>query len=125
MKRNITNGQKVEEPKLFLARKMRTNPTPEEEKLWQELRRGKLGVHFRRQQVIYGFIVDFYCAKAGLVIECDGSFHISENDEVRDNILSTNQLIIKRFTNQEINENLTGVLGQIREVIDSQIDKSC
>ncbi len=40
--------------------------TPAEKILWQELRANKLGVHFRRQQVIAGFIVDFYCHKAAL-----------------------------------------------------------
>ena len=49
--------------------------TPAEKILWQELRANKLGVHFRRQQAIAGFIVDFYCHKAGLVVEVDGDIH--------------------------------------------------
>ena len=48
--------------------------TPAEKILWNELRANKLGVHFRRQQVIAGFIVDFYCHKSALVIEVDGIF---------------------------------------------------
>ena len=55
--------------------------TPAEKILWQELRANKLGVHFRRQQVIAGFIVDFYCHKAGLVIEVDGDIHDLQREE--------------------------------------------
>ncbi len=43
--------------------------------LWNEIRANKLGVHFRRHQVIAGFIVDFYCHAANLVIEVDGEIH--------------------------------------------------
>jgi len=56
-----------------------------------DLRRAnKLGVHFRRQQVSRGFIVDFYCHKAGLVIEVDGYIHDlqKEEDERREKVLS-------------------------------------
>ncbi len=49
--------------------------TSAEKLLWQELRANKLGVHFRRQQVIAGFIVDFYCHKADLIVEVDGETH--------------------------------------------------
>ncbi|MHB8778456.1 MAG: endonuclease domain-containing protein [Anaerolineales bacterium] len=62
----------------------RRDMTPAEKILWQELRANKLGVHFRRQQVITGFIVDFYCHKAGLVIELDGVFY----EELKKEILS-------------------------------------
>jgi very-short-patch-repair endonuclease len=49
-----------------------------------------LGVHFRRQQIIAGFIVDFYCHKAGLVIELDGDIHDlqKEEDARREKVLS-------------------------------------
>jgi very-short-patch-repair endonuclease len=49
--------------------------TPTEKILWQELRANKLCVHFRWQQVVAGFIVDFYCHKADLVVEVDGDIH--------------------------------------------------
>lgn len=57
--------------------------------LWQEVRVNKLGVHFRRQQVIQGFIVDFYCHRAGLVVEVDGDVHDlqKEEDERRESFL--------------------------------------
>ncbi len=58
--------------------------------LWQEVRAKKLGVRFRRQQVIQGFIVDFYCHKSALVIEVDGDAHAlqKEEDERREKVLS-------------------------------------
>jgi very-short-patch-repair endonuclease len=73
--KNIIPGQTVTKEKLQRAKELRRDMTPAEKILWQELRANKLGVHFRRQQVIAGFIVDFYCHKAGLVIEVDGDIH--------------------------------------------------
>ncbi|MBK9210147.1 MAG: DUF559 domain-containing protein [Anaerolineales bacterium] len=68
----MVTGQHVTEYKLERARELRRDMTPAEKILWEELRRNKLGVHFRRQQVIERFIADFYCHSASLVIEVDG-----------------------------------------------------
>jgi very-short-patch-repair endonuclease len=73
--KNIIPGQRVTKEKQQHSRELRRGMTPAENILWQELRGSKLEVHFRRQQVIAGFIVDFYCNKAELVIELDGSVH--------------------------------------------------
>src|SRR3990172_6754032 len=73
--KNLIPGQRVTKEKLERARELRLEMTPAEKTLWQELRGNKLGAHFRRQQVIAGFIVDFYCHKADLVIELDGNIH--------------------------------------------------
>lgn len=63
--RNIVIGQKVDQAKVERAKELRKNLTPEERILWQRLRANRLdGWHFRRQQIIDGFIVDFYCHKA-------------------------------------------------------------
>ena len=64
-------------------------PAEKTQSVWQELRGNKLGVHFRRQQIIVGFIVDFYCHKAELVIELDGDIHDlqQEEDARRDKVL--------------------------------------
>ncbi|WKZ37082.1 MAG: DUF559 domain-containing protein [Anaerolineales bacterium] len=70
--KNIVTGQKVAKEKLERAKELRREMTPAEKILWQELRANKLGVRFRRQQVIQGFIVDFYCHKSALVVEVDG-----------------------------------------------------
>ncbi len=64
--------------------------TPAEKILWQELHANKLGVHFRRQQIIVGFIVDFYCYQAALMIEVDGEIYDlqQEEDARREKVLS-------------------------------------
>ena len=114
--KNIIIGQKVDPVKIERAREMRRNLTPEEKLLWQHLRANRLsGFHFRRQQVIDGFIVDFYCHAAGLVIEVDGDVHEKqiEYDAERDRALSMRDLRILRFRNEEIRSNLEGVLNRI------------
>jgi very-short-patch-repair endonuclease len=88
--KNIVTGQKVTKEKLQRAKELRREMTPAEKILWNELRANKLGVHFRRQQVIAGFIVDFYCHKFALVVEVDGDIHDlqKEEDERREKVLS-------------------------------------
>ena len=82
--KNINPGQRVTKEKLERARELRREMTPAEKLLWQEVRAKKLGVHFRRHtcpggrcqgQIIEGFIVDFYCHRAALVVEVDGDIH--------------------------------------------------
>src|SRR5688500_5161196 len=81
------------------AFQMRWNPTPAEAALWSRIRANQLGVHIRRQVVIDGFIVDFYCHAAGLVIEVDGGVHEAnaEYDRERDKVLSRRGLRLLRF----------------------------
>ena len=79
--KNIIPGQRVFKEKQQRSRELRHDMTSAERILWQELRANKLGVHFRRQQVIAGFIVDFYCHKADLVIEVDGDIHNLQQEE--------------------------------------------
>jgi very-short-patch-repair endonuclease len=75
-RRHTVIGQRVATGTHARAREMRTAPTAQEQLLWQRLRRNALGgFHFRRRQVIDGFIVDFYCHAAGLVVEVDGPIH--------------------------------------------------
>ncbi len=89
--------------------------TPAERLLWQEVRAKKLGVRFRRQQVIQGFIVDFYCHRAALVVEVDGDVHDlqKEEDERREKALSALGLRIIRFRNDEVMKRLSAVVGKI------------
>lgn len=93
--------------------------TPAEKLLWQELRANKLGVHFRRQQVIAGFIADFYCHKAGLVVEVDGDIHDlqQEEDTKREMVLREMGLRIARFGNDEVMKDLSYVVESIRRFI--------
>jgi very-short-patch-repair endonuclease len=78
-----------------------------------------LGVHFRRQQVIAGFIVDFYCHKAALVIEVDGDIHDLQKDEdaKREKALRELGLRVVRFRNDEVVMNLSTVVEKIRELV--------
>ena len=113
----IITGQKPAE-KLPLAQQMRRVPTPAEARLWTHLRAGRLrGLHFRRQQVIDGFIVDFYCHAAGLVIELDGAVHQhqADYDAERTRILEERGLHILRFANSDVEHNCPSVLAKIAE----------
>ena len=118
--KNIIPGQSVTKEKLQRAKELRREMTPAEKILWEELRANKLGVHFRRQQVIQGFIVDFYCHKAGLVIEVDGDIHDlqKEEDERREKVLSALGLRAVRFRNDEVMRELSAVVGRIRTQVE-------
>ena len=114
--RNVVIGQKVDPAKVQRAKELRRQMTKEERILWQRLRGNRLhGLHFRRQQIIDGFIVDFYCHAAGLVVEVDGEVHQQQAayDAERDRILSARGLRIVRIKNEEVRQNLLGVLSRI------------
>jgi very-short-patch-repair endonuclease len=89
------------------ARQLRRESTPAEKKAWALLRPYReLGAAFRRQQVIDGFIVDFFCASLRLVIELDGGVHddpaVRSQDEARDAHLTGLGLIVVRLRNGEV-----------------------
>ena len=81
----------------------------------------KLEVHFRRQQVIAGYIVDFYCHKSALVVEVDGDIHDlqQEEDARREKALSELGLRMVRFRNDEVVRDAarSTVVGKIRELV--------
>jgi very-short-patch-repair endonuclease len=116
--KNITAHQKISAEKLQRAKQLRRELTPAEELLWQELRGNKLGVHFRRQQIIAGFIVHFYCHSAALVIEVDGGVHQSSEqaqaDRLRDKVLRELGLRVIRFKHDQTVEKLPRVVEKIR-----------
>jgi very-short-patch-repair endonuclease len=114
--KNIITGQRVNPEKLRKAKEMRQNMTPAERKLWQRLRAGRLeGFHFRRQQIIDGYITDFYCHAAGIVVEVDGDIHLEqqEYDRERDQHLSAKGLRVLRFYNTHVNKDIEAVLEVI------------
>jgi very-short-patch-repair endonuclease len=119
LRAGIVTDQIVTKAKLERAKELRREMTPAEKLLWQEVRANKLGVRFRRQQVIQGFIVDFYCHQVGLVIEVDGDVHDlqKEEDERREKVLSEIGLRVVRFKNDEVVRNVSAVVGKIKEVI--------
>ena len=90
--------------------------TPAEATLWPHLRANRLGgLHFRRQQVIDGFIADFYCHAAGLVVELDGAAHGERRgyDAERDKVLQARGLLVLRFPNGRVEADLKAVLMEI------------
>ena len=101
---------------ITLAKNLRQNATPEENHLWYDFL-SKYKVRFQRQKAIDSFIADFYCYKAKLIIEIDGSQHYTEEgrqkDEFRTEILEGYDLKVIRFTNRQINTNFRGVCGYI------------
>ena len=113
----IIPGQRVTKEKLERARQLRRDITPAEKILWKELRADKLGAHFRRQQIIAGFIVDFYCHRATLVVEVDGDVHDlqQEEDARREKALSELELRTIRFRNDEVVRKLSALVGKIKE----------
>jgi very-short-patch-repair endonuclease len=113
--KNVIPGQKVTKARLQRTKELRYNMTPAEKILWEELRANKLGVHFRRQQVIAGFIVDFYCHKADLVVEVGGDIHDlqQKEDALRENALKELGLSVIRFRNEDVLKNLSTVLEKI------------
>lgn len=96
----------------------RDNPTPAEKTLWEIVRNNQIrGLRFRRQHKIGQFIVDFYCHKAGLVIEVDGSIHDRRKieDQVRSEYFKSLGLEVLRFSNDEVLQNMTMVQQRIEK----------
>jgi very-short-patch-repair endonuclease len=119
--RRIVLGARVSKEKLEIAKALRRNMTFPERLLWERLRGRRLhGFHFRRQQVIHGFIVDFYCHAAALAIEVDGDAHRNqlEYDQAREQTLTEVGVRVIRFQNED-------VLQQIETVISSILSMLC
>ena len=102
------------------AKNLRKNMTDEERKLWFCFLRD-YPVKFIRQKIIGNYIADFYCSKAMLVIEIDGSQHFNDEhtitDAKRNAYMNNRNLKVLRFTNIDINSNFRGVCEYIDSVI--------
>ncbi len=112
---NIVIGQRVDPAKVLRAKELRRRMTPAERRLWNCLRANRLGgLQFRRQQIIDGFIVDFYCHAAAVVVEVDGPVHDdqAEYDAERDRILTARGLRVG-FTNEQIKQSLPDALRRL------------
>jgi very-short-patch-repair endonuclease len=113
----VVKGQRVTRPQLEAARELRGRQTGAEQHLWQYLRAHRLdGHHFRRQQPIGPYIVDFFCAASHLVVEVDGAIHEDqlEYDRERDNYLAAHNLRVLRFRNDIVLGSTESVLASIR-----------
>lgn len=98
------------------AKSLRQNATPQEDHLWYDFLRSYTP-RFQRQKVIDGYIADFYCEKARLIIELDGSQHYTPEgmtyDEARTRVLNAYGLTVLRFTNCDIDREFQAVCTQI------------
>jgi very-short-patch-repair endonuclease len=102
------------------ARSLRTRQTDTEQRLWTRLRdRRLLGFKFRRQHPIGRYIVDFCCAEAKLVIELDGGQHANDrvHDAERTAMLKRDGYRVIRFWDNDVFQNLEGVLVRIAEAL--------
>ncbi len=102
------------------ARRLRKNTTDAERLLWARLRRKQFdGYRFRRQVPIAGFITDFACHSAKLIVELDGGHHAdnAEQDRRRAAMIELEGYHVIRFWNNDVFENLEGVLERIREAL--------
>jgi len=93
---------------------LRVNSTDVETKLWHAIRNDQLGVKFRRQSPVLGFVADFLSNEVRLIVELDGGQHAdSVSDASRTKLLEQAGFRVLRFWNNEVNENLDGVLQTI------------
>ena len=108
--------------KLERAQRLRREMTPQENILWGQLRGRRFeGFKFRRQMWLAGYIADFACPSAQLVVEADGSQHAdnAEYDAQPERAFAALGWRTLRFWNNEITENLEGVLTVIANALPS------
>jgi very-short-patch-repair endonuclease len=109
---------------LARARQLRREMTPQEERLWSCLRGCRLeGFKFKRQVWKGGYIADFYCWEAKLIVEADGSQHSDDlgYDAARNGFFRSEGYEVLRFWNNEIDGDLEGVLTAIRASLLSRV----
>jgi very-short-patch-repair endonuclease len=104
-----------------ISKTLRSQPTEAERCLWTRLKLKHLGYVFHRQKPLGGYIADFYCSKAKLVVEVDGGYHsnteITGNDKVRDEIMRNLGLTVLRFSNSEALNNTDRVVETINKIL--------
>jgi len=106
-----------EEKVLNNAKTLRTNQTEAEQRLWYHLRAHRfMDFKFKRQKPMGRYIVDFVCVERRLIIELDGGQHAEQvvYDQHRDAWLRSQGYTVLRFWNNEVMQQLDGVLEQIR-----------
>lgn len=102
---------------------MARKPTTPERLLWDKLKDRKLGVRFYKQSPMFGYVADFYCAKALLVVEVDGYFHSRRKayDEKRDAVLWKMGILTMRFSDKDVENNLPAVVALIGDKVRRRI----
>ena len=118
--------KQYEKRNIPLAKALRKNMTPWERKLWYEFLRF-YPVRFQRQKAIGAYIVDFYCAKAKLVVELDGGGHYTteqiEKDSIRTKDLEQMDLTVIRICNTDVQKNFFGTCEYIDRLVKERTDK--
>ena len=115
----VIRKQKTNPKNLELAREFRKNPTESEDAVWQMLRNRQIkNLNWRRQQVIFGYIADFYCAELKVVLEIDGSVHENEDvkayDEFRTSVFESKGIKVFRLKNEDCDkQHLTELIESI------------
>jgi very-short-patch-repair endonuclease len=100
------------------ARALRRDATDAEKRLWARLRNRQIeGAKFKRQEPIAGYVADFACAEAMLIVELDGGQHTAERDARRTASLQAAGWHVLRFWNDEVQANMEGVLATIARVV--------
>ncbi len=99
------------------ARRLRRDATEAEKRLWRVLRGSALGAAFRRQHPIGGAVADFVCLDAKLVVEVDGGQHGGLDDMERDRAMRAAGWRVLRYWNNEVMENLDGVVADIARAL--------
>ena len=109
------------------AKELRKNMTPWERKLWYEFLRN-YPLRFQRQKAIGDYIADFYCAKAGLVVELDGGGHYealqAERDRERTRALEQMGLRVLRFCNLDVEQSFSQVCEWIDRAVQMSLPQS-
>jgi len=123
-KKGIIKNQQVTPAKIDRSRELRATMTPAEREFWDMVRNRRMcGLKFRRQQIIDGFVVDFYCDSLGLCVEIDGGVHDygerKEYDQNRDEALCRRVLKILRFTNDEVLKNRDYVVERLKGMMEA------
>lgn len=114
-----------QEEMLCRARGLRREMTPHERRLWYEYLR-TYPVKFRKQYVLDGFILDFYCMKARIAIELDGNQHYDPDalkyDEQRTAFLKRKGILVLRYRNKDLDDNLSYICDQIAVCVKKRME---
>jgi very-short-patch-repair endonuclease len=111
---------RMKSSKRDFARQLRKDQTSAEAKVWFLLRsRNLFGLKFRRQHVLKGFVVDFYCHEQKLAIEVDGGIHKrqQEYDRLRQDTIESDGVTVIRVNNEDIENNCCALIKKIKNVI--------
>ncbi len=110
-----------------LAQKLRKEMTKEEKQLWYQFLRN-YPIQFKRQVTCGQYILDFYCPRAKVAIELDGSYHTysdtAENDKKRTDYLNSVGIYVARFPNRDIWQDFERVCKQIDYTVSKRVGEN-